>query len=315
MTTPPPSRVYGPVPSRRLGRSLGVDLVPYKVCTYDCVYCQLGRTTNKTLRREEYVRIDEVAAELKEKLRAGPPPDWISLAGSGEPTLNLRIGDCIEKIRSLTKIPVAVLTNGSLLWTPEVRNELMGADLVVPSLDAGDEDLFRLVNRPHPGIAFQAMAEGLVEFTARFPRAVWLEVMLLAGVTAVEAEVKKLATLARRIGAKRVQLNTVVRPPCETFASAVPAHRMQALAALFSPPAEVICPPANAPPAGADRAASDKDILALLRRRPCTAQGVAEGLGIHVAEAVKRLQELAERRLVDSTHRDGAVYHTAAGNG
>jgi CRP-like cAMP-binding protein len=159
------------------------------------------------------------------------------------------------------------------------------------------------------------MAEGLVEFTARFPRAVWLEVMLLAGVTAVEAEVKKLATLARRIGAKRVQLNTVVRPPCETFASAVPAHRMQALAALFSPPAEVICPPANAPPAGADRAASDKDILALLRRRPCTAQGVAEGLGIHVAEAVKRLQELAERRLVDSTHRDGAVYHTAAGNG
>jgi len=158
--------VYGPVPSRRLGRSLGVDLVPFKTCSYGCTYCQLGRTKDKTTERREYVPVDGVLDELAEKLRLGPPPDFVGLAGSGEPTLHARIGDLIAGIKNLTSIPVAVLTNGSLLWTPEVRAGLAEADLVMPSLDAGTDRTFQRVNRPHRDISFERMVDGLVAFVA-----------------------------------------------------------------------------------------------------------------------------------------------------
>ncbi len=160
--------VYGPVPSRRLGRSLGVDLVPFKTCSYDCVYCQLGKTSKKTIDRKEYVAIEDVLEELERKLRFEPFPDYISLAGSGEPTLNLGIGRLISRIKRLTTVPIAVLTNGSLLWMPEVQESLMDADVVLPSLDAGDEIAFRYVNRPHKSISFETMAQGLIDFTAVF---------------------------------------------------------------------------------------------------------------------------------------------------
>ncbi len=147
--------LYGPVPSRRLGRSLGIDLVPFKTCTYDCIYCQLGRTTNKTMERRPYVPVKDILSELKIKLAIGGSPDYISIAGSGEPTLHSDIGELIGKIKEITKIPVAVLTNGSLLYLPEVRAALMQADLVIPSLDAGDEELFHYVNRPHADYFFR----------------------------------------------------------------------------------------------------------------------------------------------------------------
>lgn len=306
------NHVYGPVPSRRLGRSLGVDLVPCKICTYDCVYCQLGRTTEKTVERREYVAVDEVIAELKAKLSAGPAPDYISLAGSGEPTLNIRIGELIGKIKGLTRIPVAVLTNGSLLWKREVQDALMEADLVLPSLDAGDEQLFRHVNRPHPEIEFHTMVEGLAEFTERFPRSVWLEVFLLAGVTGIDSEVKKVASLAERIRPEKVQLNTVSRPPCEEFAYAVSANQMEAFASLFHPPAEVISPATIESRILAPNTVADEDILALLRRRPCTAQGVAAGLGMHISEAIKRLDSLAEQCVVDHLRNNGEIFYVAA---
>jgi len=177
MTSRDSKYVYGPVASRRLGRSLGVDLVPFKTCTYDCVYCQLGRTTHRTIQRGEYVPVDAVLAGLKAKLALGPKPDYISLAGSGEPTLHARIGDLIAGIKLMTRIPIAVLTNGSLLWVPEVQDALMEADLVLPSLDAGDEPMFQRVNRPHPEILFEGMVDGLAAFTARFRKLVWLEVL------------------------------------------------------------------------------------------------------------------------------------------
>ena len=154
--------VFGPVPSRRLGRSLGVDLVPFKVCTYDCIYCQLGRTTCKTTERKEWVPLNEVCASLRDTLDT--KPDFITLSGSGEPTLFSRPGELIRSIKDLTDVPVAVLTNGSLLSVPEVRAGLLEADLVVPSLDAGNERLFRIVNRPHEDIAFDRMVEGLIAF-------------------------------------------------------------------------------------------------------------------------------------------------------
>jgi len=310
MTVASTRHLYGPVFSRRLGRSLGIDLVPFKTCTYDCVYCQLGRTTNKTLERREYVKIGEVLEELARKLDHEPPPDIIGLAGSGEPTLHARIGELIAAIKSMTRVPVAVLTNGSLLWQPEVREALMPADLVLPSLDAGDGGTFRHVNRPHAGISFESMLEGLVEFTRQFPRSVWLEVFLLAGVTGMSSEVEKIAALARRIRPERVQLNTVSRPPAEEFAAAVSGAQMEKFQEIFEgTTAEVIREsPGEESPALPDAAAADQDILNLLGRRPCTVQGVSSGLGLHAAQAAKRLQALKERGAVKSVHRNQEVY-------
>jgi wyosine [tRNA(Phe)-imidazoG37] synthetase (radical SAM superfamily) len=160
------SQIFGPVPSRRLGRSLGVDLVPLKTCTYDCIYCQLGRTTCKTMERKEWVPLDGVLESLKEKLSS--KPDYITLSGSGEPTLYSRIDKLIDQIKAMTDVPVAVLTNGSLLSHEDVRKQLMAADLVIPSLDAGDEAMFRLINRPHEEISFPQMLDGLIDFAAIF---------------------------------------------------------------------------------------------------------------------------------------------------
>ncbi|MCD6287955.1 MAG: radical SAM protein, partial [Candidatus Hydrogenedentes bacterium] len=218
------SYVFGPVPSRRLGRSLGVDLVPFKTCTYDCIYCQLGRTTNKTMERKEWVPLEEVMAELQEKLCCRP--DYITLSGSGEPTLYSRIDELIENIRSITDTPIAALTNGSLLWQKDVRDQLMAADLVVPSLDAGSATMFAAVNRPRQDITFDRLLEGLVEFREQFTGKLWLEVFLLAGYTADTSEVRRIAKHIEVIRPDRVQLNTVARPPAETFALPVTQERL-----------------------------------------------------------------------------------------
>jgi wyosine [tRNA(Phe)-imidazoG37] synthetase (radical SAM superfamily) len=302
--------VYGPVPSRRLGRSLGIDLVPFKTCTFDCVYCQLGRTTNLTLKRREYVLIEEVLAELEEKLALGDAPDYISLAGSGEPTLNSGIGSLIEKIKNLTNTPVAVLTNGSLLWMDEVRDALMAADLVIPSLDVGDEDLFRFVNRPHRELFFEGVVEGIAGFTARFPREVWLEVFLLAGVTGIRREAEKIAEQVRRIRPARVQLNTVHRPPVQDFALPLSSGQMEALRTLFPGKVEIISSPAEtaSSPPGA-RAPEQEEILALLSRRPCTFEDVAAGLGLNRLDVLKRLDQLLAAAQVKTVITEGRTFY------
>ncbi|MDX9710485.1 MAG: radical SAM protein [Trichloromonas sp.] len=285
--------VYGPVPSRRLGRSLGVDLVPFKVCSYDCIYCQLGRTTEKTVERLEYVAVAEIMAEVEGFLAQGARPDYISLAGSGEPTLHSGIGDLIRKIKAITSIPVAVITNGSLLWRDDVQEDLLAADLVLPSLDVGDAALFALVNRPHEEISFERMVEGLVTFTRRFPGEVWLEVLLLGGVTGIPREAEKINDLIERIQPQRVQLNTVARPPAEEFAFALSTKQLRMLQKVFTTPVELIGGTDQVSTAPEGTSAADEDrILALLERRPCTCGDLAKGLGIHVMAAMKALDPL-----------------------
>jgi len=309
MKTAMSSYIFGPVPSRRLGRSLGVDLVPFKTCTYDCIYCQLGRTTCKTTRRKEWVPREDVLAELGSKLPCGP--DYITLSGSGEPTLHAHTGELIERIRSMTDIPVAVLTNGSLLWQEEVRRQLVGASLVIPSLDAGDEIVFHAVNRPHEDISFGRMLEGLIAFREEFPGEYWLEVFLLAGYTAIEAEVAKLARCAERIRPDRVQLNTVARPPAQAYAVAVSAERMTELAAMFDPPAEVIAEFRDVHN-HAEFAAGREEVLGMLRRRPCSLEDIANGLGMHRNEVVKYLEELEAGQRITQSWATGKAYYRLA---
>jgi len=306
--------VFGPVPSRRLGRSLGVDLVPFKTCTYDCVYCQLGRTTCQTATRKEYAPVGEVVDEVRRRLEEEPAPDYVTLSGSGEPTLHSRIGEVISAVKSMTRTPVAVLTNGSLLFEPDVQEALSRADVVLPSLDAGDPWMFDYVNRPHQDISFDTMAEGLVKFRERFRTTMWLEVFLLNGVTSVEPEARKIAQWVKRIAPDRVHLNSVTRPPAEEFAFPVPRDILQRLATLFEPEAEVIAE-FKAAQVSLDRAVTQEDILALLARRPCTLKDVSDGLGLHVADAAKRLESLVAAGSAAETVQDGQCFFAVVGRG
>jgi wyosine [tRNA(Phe)-imidazoG37] synthetase (radical SAM superfamily) len=310
MTTrlPADQCVYGPVPSRRLGRSLGVDLVPLKTCTFDCVYCQLGPTTDKTVRRQRWLEPAGVVARVRERL--GSEPDVISLAGSGEPTLYDGIGEVITGIKEITGTPVAVITNGSLLSLPEARRDLAAADIVVPSLDAPDSVLFERVNRPHADLSFTEIVDGMVAFRESFEGQLWLEVMLLGGLTGVPEVVRRLAEIAARIAPDRVQLNTAVRPPSEPTIQAVTPDEMVSFAALFTPVAEVI---ARSALAVDDLDAGPDEVLALVSRRPCTMADIASGLGIHHGEALKLVVALTETGAIEtSTHDDRRFYAATA---
>jgi wyosine [tRNA(Phe)-imidazoG37] synthetase (radical SAM superfamily) len=300
--------VFGPVPSRRLGRSLGVDLVPFKTCTFDCIYCQLGRTTCHSVERQEWAPTNAVLDELKRKLACRP--DYITLSGSGEPTLHSALGEIIEHIQALTDVPVAVLTNGSLLWQPQVRAELAQADVVLPSLDAGDAAKFDFINRPHPSLAFGQVIEGLIEFRREFTGRYWLEVFLLAGYTAILADVDRLAALVKKIRPDRVQLNTVARPPAEEFALGVAPEELARLARRFSPRAEVV---AERPSrlAHKSRKPDARAVLELLRRRPCTAGDLARGLGVNRLEILKRLEALVGRGEIETSRHEGENYYRA----
>jgi wyosine [tRNA(Phe)-imidazoG37] synthetase (radical SAM superfamily) len=274
----------------------------------------LGRTTNKTLERKEYVKVEEVLAELDRKLAEDDIPDYISLAGSGEPTLNSGIGDLICKIKGLTNIPVVVLTNGSLFWMSEVQDALMAADFVLPSLDAGDESLFRYVNRPHEDISFEQMTDALAAFTKRFSGEIWLEVLLLGGVTGIPGEAEKIASIINRIEPARVQLNTVVRPPTEKFAFALSSDQMHALKGIFPGRVDIISEnERNDARVSAFAQARNVDILALLGRRPCTSVDVASGLGIHVTEALKHLDALIKAGKVTTVVAGRRTFYAVVG--
>jgi wyosine [tRNA(Phe)-imidazoG37] synthetase (radical SAM superfamily) len=288
--------IFGPVPSRRLGRSLGVDLVPFKTCSYDCIYCQLGRTTCKTIERKEWVPLDAVLSELESKLSI--QPDYITLSGLGEPTLYSRLDELIDRIKSMTDIPVAVLTNGSLLWQDEVQRQLAAADVVMPSLDTGDLTMFYLINRPHENLTFERMLSGLIAFRRKYHGHYWLEVLLVSGFTDCEPELAAICDCVKQIMPDRVFLNTVTRPPAENCARAVPQSRLVELVAGFSPPAEVLEDFHDSSMAQ-QSLASREDILRLLARRPCTISDIATGLRMHKIEVLKHVESLVADGLIE----------------
>ncbi|MBM4285972.1 MAG: radical SAM protein [Deltaproteobacteria bacterium] len=308
------THIFGPVPSRRLGLSLGVDLAPAKTCTYDCLYCEVGPTTSLTMERFAY-REAEILAELEAYLKeGGGSPDVITLAGSGEPTLNLGLGRIIRAWKDLSDIPVAVLTNGALLHREEVRRELAPADIVLPSLDAGREETFRRLNRPVPGLTLALVAGGLVEFRREYRGAIWLEVMLLKGMNDSEPELEPLRRLLREIAPDKVQINTAVRPVAHASACALDAAEMAAAAAYLGDNVEVI---ASCRRRGARTAIGDGAFLAMLARRPMTARDLAQALGLGLEQVKSRLHHLAEAGLVslDRYHREGFYRAAVADEG
>lgn len=292
--------LFGPVPSRRLGRSLGIEVVPHKVCSYDCTYCQVGRTTQHTIERSEFVPLDEVVAELEHWLEHDGQADFLTLSGSGEPTLYSKMGELIEAVARRSTIPVCVITNGSLLWMPQVRRELMQAAVVIPSLDAPTPELFAKVNRPHPAIDFATMVEGIVQFAREFKGALWLELLLVRGIISTPEEIEQLGSLVDRIAPERIQLNTVVRPPADSGVQAVDTTILAAMASRLGAAAEII---ANPPPSAEDghRAASSEEVLELIRRHPCSLEDICRGLLIsHVMAQTLVDALLGQQRIASS---------------
>ena len=305
--------LFGPVPSRRFGRSLGIDLTPHKTCCFDCVFCQLGRTPTKTITRDEYVPTDAVLSEIDEWLRSGGEADYMTLSGGGEPTLHTRFGEVLEFIRSCGTIPSVLLTNGALMHLPEVRAAASLADIVKISLSAWDQASFEWVNRPHRQLSFDKMIEGQKTFRSQFDGQMWIEVFLVRGMNSSPEDVTKIASLAREIAPDRIQLNTAVRPPAEEFVTALPNEQMAALMHLFQPTAEIIADfsTSRSKPMQTNATA----ILAMLKRRPCTAQQIAEGFGLHVNEVSKYLGSLIKEKKTRAECRKDVIYYHAATKG
>lgn len=305
--------IYGPVPSRRLGVSLGVDLVPHKTCSFNCIYCQLGRTTNQTLNRKEYVKAKEVLKELDQFLKSpNPELNYITLSGSGEPTLNSKIGDIISGIKELTPIPVAVLTNGSLLWQEEVRKDLSQADLLVPSLDAATQSTFERINRPSAGLKIGEIIEGLVSFSREFKGKIWLEIMLVKGINDGPDEIEKMRRTITRIKPDKVHLNTVIRPPAEEFALPLERDELEAIVRELGPPAETIAVSIKRGSQLPRERDIEEEITTLLARRPCTLEDLVSVLGIHHNELLKHLDVLQGGHLIETVFHDGQRYWHAA---
>jgi len=301
------SYIFGPVPSRRLGRSLGIDITPYKTCTFDCIYCQLGRTTEKTVQRREYVPKDLVLSELEGFLDKNEGDiDCITFAGSGEPTLHSKIGEMIDAIKTMTDTPVVVITNGSLLFLEDVRKDLMNADLVLPSLDAATTPLLRAVDQPHESLKVEQIIEGLRIFRETFKGKFWLEIMIVKGMNDSDDEISALMGAVSRIGPDRVQLNTVVRPAVEDVDAASRDEMMRLCKRFagsrgFKGDVEII---ADA------RIWVRADILPLLQRRPLTIDEISDALQVHRNEAAKYLRELEVRGEVVEMVHGGKRYFT-----
>jgi len=299
--------VYGPVASRRLGFSLGVDIIPFKTCTLDCIYCQLGSAGRTTVRRGRWFPPDEILAQIRAALDSGQRIDVITFSGSGEPTLSRDIGRLIRAIKRMTSIPVAVLTNATLLGRKDVRRDLAEADIVIPSLDAVPAAAFRRVNRPHASFDNRKIIDGLVRFREEYPGEIRLEVMLVKGVNDSPAHIRALKAAIARIRPDRIELNTVVRPPAVRRAGPLSPAALARIRAKLGPKTEIVASFAvrkQAPAAGALESA----VLATVGRRPQTAADIASALGRHRDEVLKSLTSLLSRHRVRKLVHGGRTY-------
>lgn len=296
--------IYGPVPSRRLGFSLGIDIIPAKTCTLDCIYCQLGPTSDKTLKRSLYFSAREILAQVKNKISSGQRVDYVTFSGSGEPTLNTNLGKLIREIKKFTTIPVAVLTNGTLFSQKDIRKALMAADLVIPSLDAASQDIFEKINRPCSPLKIEEIIDGLRAFRREYKGIIWLEVMLVKGVNDSPDHIQNLKDAISRINPDKIQLNTVIRPPAERTARPLSPEELEKTKKVFGQNCEII--------AEFDKKAQESlaenlesAILAMVQRRPVTLTDISVSLGRHKNEILKYLNLLLEQGKVQAVvHKD-----------
>lgn len=303
--------IFGPVPSRRLGMSLGVDLVPKKVCSLDCVYCEVGKTTKLTTERLEYIKLDKVREELDHYFGNNPDPDYITFSGSGEPSLNLYIGEILDYIKSKRpSIPVAVLTNGTMFYRQDVRKALMKADVVLPSLDAATDEVFKKINRPHPDLVVRKYTDGLIKFCREFKGKVWLEVFILPGYNNSTAELDELKKVIQQIGPDSVQLNTLDRPGTVEGLTGATREELQEVADYWKlDNVEIIASAPARKKVQSFRKDIETAILETIVRRPCTLDDMARILGLHISEINKYLDTLENEKKIERVSQERGLFY------
>lgn len=301
---------FGPVPSRRLGLSLGVDVIPNKLCSLDCVYCEVGITDKRGLARKEYLPAKEILAEVKEVIAEYPQLDHITISGSGEPTLNSRIGDIIRGIKQISNVPVAVLTNGTLLDNPDVRRDLMEADIVSPSLDAVSPDVFEKVDRPNPNLKIERIVEGIKQFRREYNGRMWIEILFVRGINDHDEEVLKMKQVLDEIQPEKIHLNTVVRPPAYAVAQPVSQLRMKEIQKILGDRAEIIGAYHETHTTVAHNADSQA-ILALLKRRAMTVEQMKMSLAMEKEGIQTSLDQMLQSNDITSYTYNGEEYYQA----
>ncbi len=306
--------VFGPVPSRRLGRSLGIDPIPLKTCNWNCVYCQLGRTVPLTNERREYVPtrdlLDEVERALASRQNGGI--DWVTFVGSGEPTLHSQLGEMILGVKQITRIPVAVITNGALLHRPEVRKALAAADAVLPTLDAGTPELYRRINRPHPAATYERLVNGLIAFRDQFHGKLWVEVMLVRGFNDGEQALRAVAAVLERIRPDEVHINLPTRPPAETWVQPPDQAALRRAVSILGAVARVVRPAEGDFEIGCNEDVVDA-VIGIITRHPVRQDELEHMLARwtpgELGRALSALEASGRAQIVE---RYGHVFWTAA---
>ena len=303
--------LFGPVPSRRLGMSLGIDLVPHKVCSLNCIYCECGSTTKLTIDRKEYVPYDIVTQELEHYFQNNPAPDYITFSGSGEPTLNSRIGDIVQFIKqNIPGIPIAVLTNGTLLYQQQVRKELLDADVVLPSLDAASDLTFRKINRPFHNLNIEQYIQGLVGFRNEFKGQIWLEVFIIPGYNDTSEELDLLKNAIKRIQPDSIQLNTLDRPGAISKIHSSTDEELQNIVKYWQlDNVEIVAKSPARKDVKSYREDFETAILETIQRRPCTLDDLSKILGLHINEINKYLDVLESDGKIESVRQDRGVFY------
>jgi wyosine [tRNA(Phe)-imidazoG37] synthetase (radical SAM superfamily) len=309
------SHIFGPVHSRRLGRSLGVDLVPYKVCSFNCVYCECGETTELTLKRRDFYPVQEVLQELEDYLSGSPALDFITFSGSGEPTLSLSIGVVTRFLKGrFPSYRVAVLTNGTLLWREDVRRDLIEADVVLPTLSSAIDETFRRIHRPAPDLGVKQIIAGIEQFRKEYRGEIWLEIFIIPGINTTTVELEALRSAIQRIHPDRVQLNTLDRPGTESWVRPASSEELLVVAdGLGLAGVEPVGPlPQGYIPGTpvSDRTEAVKMVHDLLQRRPSTLEDICNATGLNRREVLKILREIGARATVTQRKEKRGVFYS-----
>lgn len=307
------SYLFGPVPSRRLGISLGVDLVQYKTCSLNCLYCESGKTTRLTAERKEYVPTKDVLDELNRFLSERPKLDYITFSGSGEPTLHSGIGKIVGFLKAnFPRYKIALLSNGTLFHLPGLIEEVKDIDLLIPSLDAAEEAVFKKLNRPTPGLNVDVMIESLETLRKNTAGQMWLEIFIVPGVNDSERSLESLKSAVHKIKPDLVQLNTLDRPGTEDWLDSASPTGLEKIAKYLDWHCEIIAKFSLAKNAGKQDTDVESAILQMIKRRPCTANDLSASLGIRIVEVNKYIRKLLEKAAIESQQMDRGEFYKLA---
>jgi wyosine [tRNA(Phe)-imidazoG37] synthetase (radical SAM superfamily) len=302
--------IFGPVPSRRLGISLGLDIIPFKTCSLDCLYCECGRTTRLTCDRQRFFPPQLLLEELQATLPTIPHLDFITFSGSGEPTLNSDLGRFIREIKKTSAVPLAVLTNGTLLFREDVRRDLMAADVVLPSLDAALARSFSRINQPCPCLDLESIIAGMETFRRKYAGKIWIEVFILKGINDGATDIEALGLALQRIQPDKVQLNTLDRPPAYANVTSADFNLLEKIRGSWPGlPVEIIKRARSREEIPAFSFNLENSLLNTIRRRPLTLDDLVALTAKEENELLRYLDILERERKVKPVIQGGKIFY------